>query len=137
MNFHKKYIKLTPWWRPVTAEFNLKINHCIFINLFESQYDDEFIKIDKAGFMTIKAGFIWGASGPTIDSKSSRLASCVHDGLYHLSDMGLFKGSKSREMRQFSDDLLYKICLEEGMWKWRAKAWLKALEIFGGSAWES
>lgn len=137
MNFHSKYKKVTPWYRPVTAEFELKISHSRFIGLFDYEYEDDFIKLTKSGFLTIKNGFAWGASGPTLDTKSSREASCVHDALYHLSDFGVFVGKDSRLLRRFSDDLLYKICIENGMWRWRAKMWLRALEIFGGIAWES
>jgi len=121
----------------MTAEFELLEDFTIFIALFGFEFEYGSVKITSDGFLTIKKGFRWGASGPTFDTKSSRRASCAHDALYYLSDWGLFLGRHSKDMRQFSDDLLYKMCIQDGMWKFRAKAWLKSLEIFGGLAWES
>tara|TARA_R100000655_G_scaffold15789_3_gene34824 strand:+ start:22057 stop:22476 length:420 start_codon:yes stop_codon:yes gene_type:complete len=137
MSFHSKYKKISPWWRLINQEFELLIPHARMTLIFNKTYEDEFVKLNKNGVLTVKAGFRWGASGPTIDTKSSREASLFHDAIYYLSDKGLFEGDDSRKMRQIADDLLYKICIENIMFKWRAKAWLTTLEIFGGFAWES
>lgn len=136
-DFHKKYKKVSPWWKFIRQEFELTENHHRHTAILNRPYSDSKVELRKNGLLTIKAGFDFGASGPTIDTKSSREASCVHDAIYYLSDKGLFEGDDSRKMRGIADDLLYKICIENGMYEWRAKSWLKTLEIFGGYSWES
>ena len=131
------YEVTSPWWRFIRQEFKLCAHYSINVGIFNRPHEDDKVKLTSGGILTIKPGFLWGASGPTIDTKSSRRASLVHDALYHLSDTGLFKGDESRKMREISDNLLYKICVEDKMFKYRAKLWLKSLEIFGGFAWES
>jgi len=137
MNFHNKYKKVSPWWRFIRQEFKLNCAHHRQTLIYNKEYEDKSVKLHKNGLLTIKDNFVFGASGPTIDTKSSREASCVHDAIYHLSNMGVFKGDDSRKMRGIADDLLYKICIENKMYKWRAKTWLKSLEMFGGFAWEN
>lgn len=136
MNFHKKYKINTPWWRFITTEFELLYNHQRMTGLFNYDYDDEFVRIERNGMVTAKNGFIFGASGPTIDTRSSREASCIHDAIYHLSKVGLFKGKDSDRMREIADELLFRVCIENSMWRLRAKVWLKVLDMFGGIAWE-
>jgi len=137
MNFHKKYKRITPWWRVISQEFKLLEQHSRQTLIFNKPYEDEQVKLHKNGLLTIKPGFLWGASFLTIDTPSSREASCVHDGLFYLSDKGLFKGKDSEGIRKISDDLLYKICIENGMYSWRAKTWHTVLRKFSGIAWES
>ena len=136
-DFHHKYKKISPWWRFIRQEFRLLIVHSEFIDIYGKEYEDHFLSLSKNGQLNIKRDFLFGASGPTIDTESSRRASLVHDAIYHLSDNGVFKGCCSDDMRTLADKLLYKICLEEGMWKFRAKAWLIVLNMFGDLAWES
>jgi len=136
-DFHKKYKKISPWWKFIRQEFELTECHHRQTAIYDRPYEDDKVALRKNGLLTIKAGFDFGASGPTIDTKSSREASCVHDAIYYLSDKGLFKGDDSRKMRGIADNLLESICLENDMFHWRAKAWLKTLEIFGGYSWES
>ena len=135
MIFNDKYKTITPFYRIMTTEFILTHNHTRHTSFYNFEYEDNFVKLEKSGVLLIKSGFIFGASGPTFDTKSSREASCVHDALYHLSDHGVFKGKDSKKYRLKADDLLYKICIDNGMWKWRANMWLNALYIFGGTAW--
>lgn len=137
MNFHKKYTKISPWWMPIRQEFVLEVEHSRQTLIYNKPFEDDKIKLQKNGLLIIKPGFGFGASGPTVDTKSSREASCVHDALYYLSDKGLFKGENSGKMRGIADKLLYNICIENRMWEWRAKMWLEALTIFGGFSWES
>lgn len=137
MDFHKIYTKISPWWKFIRQEFVLESTHHRQTLILNKSFDNGKIALRKNGLLTIKPGFDFGASGPTIDTKSSREASCVHDAIYYLSHKGLFEGDDSRKMRGIADKLLYNICVENGMYKWRAKAWLKTLEIFGGFSWES
>jgi len=90
----------------------------------------DYVHLWVDGTLTINKGYAWdGASGPTWDSKSSMRASLVHDALYQL--MGV--ETKLLEYRDRADELLYRICKEDGMWSTRAYLWRKAVNWFGGS----
>ena len=136
-DFHRRYKKISPWWKFIRQEFELTENHHRQTVIYDNPFSNHKVELRKNGLLTVKAGFDFGASGPTIDTKSSREASCVHDAIYYLSDRGLFEGEDSRKMRGIADKLLYEICIENKMWKYRAKSWLKTLELFGGYAWQS
>jgi len=44
---------------------------------------DRYFSITDSGFLTVLPGYKWdGASGPTIDTRNTVRASCVHDVLY-------------------------------------------------------
>ena len=93
--------------------------------------DTPFISLTKLGTLTIKSGYAWdGPSGPTIDTKSSMRASLVHDVLYQL----LRQGKLPQCWRETADKIFYDICIEDGMWAWRAKLWYRELRKFAASA---
>ena len=72
---------------------------------------------DKA-FMRIKKYFCWdGPSGPAIDTPSFMEASLVHDAFYWLIRWGKIP----EDYRSYADDLMYELCLKNGMCKIRAK----------------
>lgn len=76
------------------------------------------------GTAVIYKGYAWdGASGPTIDTKSSMVASLVHDFLYQLIREGYLQKSD----RKPADLTLYDLLIEHGMWKWRAKMWYQGV----------
>lgn len=92
---------------------------------------ENFIELRQDGLLIIQAGYCWdGASGPTIDTKSSMRASLAHDALYQLERAGHL----GQEWRAAADDLLYRLCVQDGMWKWRAKMWLLGVRHFAGYA---
>lgn len=89
--------------------------------------DTDFILLDMRGNLVIKAGYAWdGASGPTIDTDSSMRGSLVHDALYQLMRKDLLQMSA----RPAADRLLEEICIEDGMWKFRAKIWERMVRKF-------
>ncbi len=89
------------------------------------------IKLFPDGKLLIKAGFTWdGPSGLTCDTKSSMRGSLVHDALYMLIRNGKIPGI----YRDEADYILNRLCLEDGMWKWRAWAWLRLVQKFAGFA---
>ena len=79
------------------------------------------------GYLFIKKWYPWdGASGPTLDTDSTFRGSLVHDLLYHLMRLGLLpEGFKIP-----SDKELYIITVEDGMWRFRARAWRFGLKNF-------
>ena len=93
--------------------------------------ETEYIILRPDGYLIIKKGYAWdGASGPTIDTKNSMEGSCVHDAIYQLMRMGLLP----QGVRPAADNLLEKICIAKGMWKFRAKMWCSMVRIFASSA---
>lgn len=96
----------------------------------------EYITLTTDGILMIRDGYAWdGASGPTFDSASSMRASLVHDALYQL----IREGFLPIVAREDADNLLYKLCVEDGMGRIRAWIWKVAVKYFAGSAaeWKS
>lgn len=94
--------------------------------------DNSFIRLDANGELFISKGYAWdGPSGPTIDTLSFMRASLVHDALYQIASK--FSGKEDAiPIRKFADDLLYTICRDDGMPRWRARYIYWAVRIFGG-----
>lgn len=89
--------------------------------------DTDYIRLSMDGLMTIKKGYAWdGASGCTIDTKSSIRGSLYHDAFYQLMREELI----SQHHRITADAFLRDICIEDGMWKWRANLWYAAVRKF-------
>lgn len=112
-----KYSKLKGYKYKLEEDVSLTLKYTIMIqHPFVRTFGYELL---------IKAGYTWdGASYLTIDTKSSMKGSLVHDALYQMMREGLL----DRAYRKYADELLRDICIEEGMWKWRAKMWYKAVQ---------
>ena len=93
-------------------------------------YECDFIKVFGPA-LTVEKGYAWdGPSGPTWDSKNSMRASLVHDALYQLMRVGAIPEAA----RADADDTLYNLCVEDGMFQWRAWSWWKGVRIGAGGA---
>lgn len=80
------------------------------------------------GVLTIRIGYAWdGPSGLTWDTESSIRGSAVHDALYQLMRLEALPLTR----RWFIDNLLRDICIEDGMYKWRASMWRYFVGKFG------
>ena len=100
-------------------------------NIFGFNIKTQFIELYIDGKLIVKSGYAWdGASGPTIDTKSSMRASLGHDALYQLIRNRLLPFSA----RPHVDDLMLEWLLEDGMWKLRAKLWRREVGEFAGFA---
>jgi hypothetical protein len=87
----------------------------------------DYIRLTPKGVLTIMKGYAWdGASGPTIDTRSSMRGALIHDALYQLMRLGLLPES----YREQADHLLHDICEQDGMWWWRADLWCEVVELF-------
>jgi len=101
------------------------------INILGFNIRTQFIDLWPNGKLIVKSGYAWdGASGPTIDTKSSMRASLGHDALYQLMRNRLLPFSA----RPHVDDLMLEWLLEDGMWKLRAKLWRREVGKFAGFA---
>lgn len=114
-------------------KYQLTQDHIEEIGIVPSQpIKTEYIWLDEEGFLVVKKGYAWdGASGPTIDTKSSMRGSLVHDALYQLMRMGLLD---EKIVRPKADALLKKLCIEDGMNYIRADFWKIAVNLFAESA---
>ncbi|HYD00426.1 MAG TPA: hypothetical protein VEB22_04300 [Phycisphaerales bacterium] len=76
-----------------------------------------FVQLAEDGLLTIRAGYAWdGASGPVQQSPDIIRGSLVHDALYQLMrECGL-----SAEWRGVADELLRRMCIDDGMPEWQA-----------------
>lgn len=82
--------------------------------------ETNYLTLTTNGTLYISSGYAWdGASGPTIDSKSSMQASLVHDALYQLMRLELL----DQKWRTQADQEFFNICVSDGMCKLRAKLW--------------
>ena len=83
------------------------------------------------GRLLIENGYAWdGPSGPTFNTESSMRGSLVHDALYQLIREGLLPAS----LKPTCDRELRLVCIEDGMWRWRARLWEWMLVQFGWTA---
>ena len=82
----------------------------------------------KDNIIYIKKFYSWdGASGPTIDSKTSMIAGLVHDCLYQSINTNLMDPS----YKATADKEFLSILLENHMNKFRAYSWYFFLGLFG------
>ena len=122
----KNQIKYTKGYKYQLAEY-----YEIQTEILGYDIDLGFLKITEAGILAFFTGYAWdGASGPTIDTKSSMRGSLVHDGLYQL----MRSGCLPLTYRRYADSLLQSICKEDGMWTIRANLWFVGVKDFAASA---
>jgi len=90
---------------------------------------DGWITLTADGWLIVRAGYAWdGASGFfTINTMNSRQGSLGHDALYQLMRRELI----DRKYKRQADRWMYERLLEDGMWKFRAKYWHRAVKKFG------
>lgn len=83
------------------------------------------------GILTIKAGYAWdGPSGPTFDTSNFMRGSLVHDVLYQF----MREEKLPKSDRKFADELLRKMCREDGM-SWVRAWWVyRGVRLFAGKA---
>jgi len=93
----------------------------------------EYATIHLDGTLVIHKGYAWdGASGPAIDTPNFIRGSLVHDVLYQM----IWEGLIPIYYRKDADDVLIKICKEDGMSAPR-RWWVKlAVNTFGARALE-
>lgn len=89
----------------------------------------DFYEILSDGTLIGQTGYAYdGPSGPTIDSKSAMRPALGHDIVYQAMREGLLPWSYKKAI----DDDFYRWLREDGMWKFRAKIWHKAVTKRGG-----
>lgn len=83
----------------------------------EHEVSTRYIILWPDGRLFVRPNYAWdGPSGPTIDTKDFMRGSLIHDALYQL----IREKHISIDYRKYADNLLKKICLDDGMPRWRA-----------------
>jgi len=91
----------------------------------------DFIELTLNGQLLIKKGYAWdGASGPTVDTKSTIRGSLIHDALYEL----MRKEYVSQLYRAAADMELYKAITQDGMGRVRAYWWHREVRKWAAKA---
>lgn len=113
-------------------KYQLAVDYTLLVPVdSEAIVNTQFVTLTPYGELTIRAGYAWdGPSGPTIDTRSGMRGSLVHDALYQL----MREEKIGTHNRPLADELLCKLCIEDGMWKWRAWLWRREVKKFAGFA---
>ena len=123
------------WWNKFTRRYEicllntpndiLEIINCgEFLSVYPASSTN-----DHMPWLSISPGYAWdGASGPTFDTGNSMAASLVHDAGYQLIRNRVLPADP---WKKYFDDLFYSLCVDAGMWAWRAKLWYVAVSKFG------
>ena len=115
-------------WHPISNDYELLREYSIQTNILGYDIDTEFMRLTPTGMLTARIGFPWnGPSGPTVDTETFMRGSLIHDLLYRLLRLLLLPWW----VRDYADALLYRVCLEDGMWKLRAVYVRKAVHEGG------
>ena len=75
----------------------------------------------------VKPGFRWRASGPTINSPTTRRASLLHDCLY----VAMARGDLPHASRAAADQNMLRILEEDGAGRIRRWYWWAGVRLFG------
>lgn len=94
-----------------------------------AQIHTAYIDLSTDGDLMIRAGYAWdGPSGPAIDTPSFLRGSLVHDALYQLMRERHLDHDRHRDL---ADQILRRICLEDGMTQLRAWWVYQGVRKFG------
>ena len=113
-------------------KYQLTKTYTVKVNIYpKKDIHSTYISLTRQGNLTIFRGYAWdGPSGPAPDFKRDMRAALVHDALYYPIRMGALDMSFKRA----ADDELYRIMVEDGASKWRARLYRWAVVKFGGRA---
>ncbi len=88
----------------------------------------KFLSLSSEGVLTIRKSYAWdGPSGPTIDTRNFMRGSLVHEALYQLMRLSALDYKVHRKR---ADEILKEICLEDGMFLFRAWYVYRAVHLF-------
>lgn len=107
MSIHYSFGGKYKWRLDEDVSYFVEINEEFHTNYYHLNYE----------WLTVQAGYCWdGASGPAIDTANFMRGSLFHDVLYQA----MREGQLDRKYRKKADQILRKICLEDGMSRIRA-----------------
>ena len=118
-------------YRERRYKYQLLVPYALDIPIKGHSIEEQYFSLSEQGHLYIQSLYAWdGPSGPTFDTPSFMRGSLVHDVLYQMIRLSLLPVG----LKEVADDILYDLCIEDGMWKVRA-LWVKrAVKRFGASA---
>ena len=109
------------------TKYRLNAEYKEFTGITGYEAETPLIKLTKDGELTVRYGYGFDPSGPTIDTPSAIRGSCEHDAFYELMRLRLIPIS---ELDRINDRLEY-VCKEDGMFELRAEMWDFFLDAVG------
>ena len=124
---------------PFDFLFILCNEYAIKTHIVGFEYDDAYVELCRDGWLVIKEGFEWSASGPTYDNEYTRRASLVHDAFYWIANHDGF--GEAHYVRELADKCLLNIFWQDTPWylKYsgigfiRARLWYRGVRLGGKS----
>ena len=85
--------------------------------------------------MALEEGYWWdGASGPTLDTADTLLASLFHDAAYSALRMGWVRSGDEEGAREEADAYFRRLLARAGASGWRCWLWYQGVRVGGSSA---
>jgi len=109
--------------------YQLQADYKIKVPIIGYYIKTDFIKLEPDGFLTIFKGYAWDGATRAIDTDDFMRGSLVHDVLYQL----IREFHISITLKSVVDDILYRLCVEDGMSTFRAWYVKKAVNWFGAN----
>jgi hypothetical protein len=94
-------------------------------------FSNDFFSMDMEGNTVIFKRYAWdGCSGPTWDRSNNMIAGLLHDSLYQMIRLGLI----DPKYKDYADDLLHNVMVEDGAWGWEADLYHFGVMEFGAGS---
>jgi hypothetical protein len=94
-------------------------------------FSNDFFSMDMEGNVVIFKRYAWdGCSGPTIDRNNNMIAGLLHDAGYQMIRLGLIDS----KYKDYLDDLLHNVMVEDGAWGWEADLFHWGVMEFGAGS---
>lgn len=105
-------------------KYQLAQDYAIKLLIVGCDVETDYLRLRPDGWLTIREGYAWdGCSGPTIDTPSTMRGGLVHDALYQLIRLGKI----DKGWRDLADDTFRWLLIDDGMWRWRAWLYWRAV----------
>ena len=97
-------------------KYQLVEDYTVSTDIAGSDIADKYFSLSTVGILKIKRSYAWDGPSGGVDTPSFMRASLVHDVLCQMIAEKLLPSSRQKE----ADELLRKLCIEDGMSKLRA-----------------
>lgn len=117
---HIKYIEKK-------TKYRLEEEYISMTGIIGYEAETPLITLTLIGKLTIRYGYGFDPSGPTVDTKTAIRGSLEHDAFFELMRDGFVPVSEMDKI----NDRLETVCKEDGMIGFRAELWDYFLDTFG------